>query len=76
MVWKIYKWYEEIHKIDLEAEDAKNEELEKYLENIITLKKEIKAETKVPLSYMGEYYDLIMHLELIISKINIKLVTK
>ena len=73
---KIYKWYEQIHKIDLEAEDAKNEELEKYLENIITLKKEIKAETKVPLSYMGEYYDLIMHLELIISKINIKLVTK
>ena len=72
---KIYKWYEQIHKIDLEAEDAKNEELEKYLENIITLKKEIKAETKVPLSYMGEYYDLIMHLELIISKINIKLVT-
>ena len=70
---KIYKWYEEIHKIDLEAEDAKNEELEKYLENIITLKKEIKAETKVPLSYMGEYYDLIMHLELIISKINMKL---
>ena len=73
---KIYKWYEQIHKIDLDAEDAKNEELEKYLENIITLKKEIKAETKVPLSYMGEYYDLIMHLELIISKINIKLVTK
>ena len=70
---KIYKWYEEIHKIDLEAEDAKNEELEKYLEKIIALKKEIKAETKVPLSYMGEYYDLIMHLELIISKINMKL---
>ena len=70
---KIYKWYEEIHKIDLEAEDAKNEELKKYLEKIIALKKEIKAETKVPLSYMGEYYDLIMHLELIISKINMKL---
>ena len=70
---KIYKWYEKIHKIDLEAEDAKNEELKKYLEKIIALKKEIKAETKVPLSYMGEYYDLIMHLELIISKINMKL---
>ena len=70
---KIYKWYEEIHKIDLEAEDAKKEELKKYLEKIIALKKEIKAETKVPLSYMGEYYDLIMHLELIISKINMKL---
>ena len=69
---KIYKWYEEIQKIDLEVEDAKDEDLNKYLEKITTLKKEIKAETKVPLSYMGEYYDLIMHLELIISKINIR----
>ena len=41
--------------------------------NYPVVKKEIKAETKVPLSYMGEYYDLIMHLELIISKINMKL---
>ncbi|MBU0924346.1 TAXI family TRAP transporter solute-binding subunit [bacterium] len=73
---KIYKWYEEIQKIDLEVEDVKNENLDKYLEKITALKKEIKAETKVPLSYMGEYYDLIMHLELIISKINIRLVTK
>jgi uncharacterized protein len=73
---KIYKWYEEIQKIDLEVEDVKNENLGKYLEKITALKKEIKAETKVPLSYMGEYYDLIMHLELIISKINIRLVTK
>jgi uncharacterized protein len=73
---KIYKWYEEIQKIDLEVEDAKNEELTQHLEKITALKKEIKSETKVPLSYMGEYYDLIMHLELIISKINIRLVTK
>jgi TRAP transporter TAXI family solute receptor len=72
---KIYKWYEEIQKIDLEVEDAKYEELGKYLEKITSLKREIKAETKVPLSYMGEYYDLIMHLELIISKINMKLAT-
>lgn len=67
---KIYKWYEELQKIDLKMENANNNEIQKYLEDIITLKKEIKNETKVPLSYMGEYYDLIMHLELIITKIN------
>lgn len=70
---KIYKWYEEIQKIDLQVEDANNDELQICLKDIITLKKEIKNETKVPLSYMGEYYDLIMHLELIISKIDTKL---
>ena len=43
------------------------------IEELEELKREIKEETKVPLSYMGEYYDLIMHLELIISKANIKI---
>jgi len=70
---KIYKWYEEIHKIDLIAEYESQYKLQDCLTQITILKKEIKQETKVPLSYMGEYYDLIMHLELIISKINTKL---
>ena len=70
---KIYKWYEQIHKIDLIAEYESQDKLQDCLTQITILKKEIKQETKVPLSYMGEYYDLIMHLELIISKINTKL---
>lgn len=73
---KIYKWYKQIQKIDLLSEDVKNEDLQNYLKEISKLKHEIKAETKVPLSYMGEYYDLIMHLELIITKINSKLTAK
>ena len=70
---KIYKWYEQIHKIDLIAEYESQDKLQDCLTQITLLKQEIKQETKVPLSYMGEYYDLIMHLELIISKINMKL---
>ena len=70
---KIYKWYEQIHKIDLIAEYESQDKLQDCLTQITILKKEIKQETYVPLSYMGEYYDLIMHLELIISKINTKL---
>jgi TRAP transporter TAXI family solute receptor len=72
---KIYKWYDQIQEIDLKVESASHEELQTNLQKITKLKKEIKKETKVPLSYMGEYYDLIMHLELIISKINLKLAT-
>ena len=70
---KIYKWYEQIHKIDLVVEYESHAKLKDCLTQITILKKEIKQETKVPLSYMGEYYDLIMHLEFIISKINMKL---
>jgi uncharacterized protein len=72
---KIYKWYDQIQEIDLKVESASHEELQTNLQKITKLKKEIKKETKVPLSYMGEYYDLIMHLELIISKINLRLAT-
>jgi len=72
---KIYRWYDEVQNIDLSLErKATKEELEEKLCEIEALKKEIKLETKVPLSYMGEYYDLIMHIELIISKINLRIV--
>lgn len=70
---KIYKWYKQIQAIDLLFENAEEEELKKCLKDITKLRSEIKAETKVPLSYMGEYYDLIMHLELLITKIDLKI---
>jgi TRAP transporter TAXI family solute receptor len=72
---KIYRWYDEVQELDLALEGLGKEELKNKLVEIEELKKEIKQETKVPLSYMGEYYDLIMHLELIISKVNIKINT-
>lgn len=73
---KIYKWYKQIQKIDLLSENARKEDLENYLNEVVKLRHEIKAETKVPLSYMGEYYDLIMHLELVITRIDSKITTK
>jgi len=73
---KIYRWYDEVQGLDLSLEQLKTkEELKRKLLEIEELKKEIKDETKVPLSYMGEYYDLIMHIELIITKINLKIST-
>lgn len=70
---KIYRWYDELQSIDLSLEGLEKEELKKKLIELEKLKKEIKEDTKVPLSYMGEYYDLIMHIELIISKTNIRI---
>lgn len=70
---KIYRWYDEVQELDLSLDGCSKEELKGKLEELEELKREIKEETKVPLSYMGEYYDLIMHLELIISKANIKI---
>ena len=70
---KIYRWYDEVQDLDLSLDKANKEQLIQKLSELEKLKKEIKDETKVPLAYMSEYYDLIMHLELIISKASTKL---
>ncbi|MGA1932091.1 TAXI family TRAP transporter solute-binding subunit [Arcobacter sp. YIC-464] len=70
---KIYRWYDVLQDLDLSLDKSSKEELIEKLSQLEELKREIKDETKVPLAYMGEYYDLIMHLELIISKANMKL---
>lgn len=72
---KIYKWYDEVQELDLSLDGCNKEQLKDKLQELENLKREIKDETKVPLAYMGEYYDLIMHLELIISKANLRIAT-
>ncbi len=69
---KIYKWYESLNELDKKIPSMTKEELEKsttYLEN---LKIEIQDETKVPLAFMGEYYNLIMHVDLILNRLHKK----
>lgn len=70
---KIYTWYKRLQEYDMALDKLEEKELKSKIQELEDLHKEIKAETKVPLSYMGEYYDLIIHLELIISKANEKL---
>ncbi|WP_419763880.1 MAG: TAXI family TRAP transporter solute-binding subunit [Arcobacter sp.] len=69
---KIFRWYKILNSIDKQINTATFEELEKFNEEIKELNVEIQEETKVPLSYMGEYYDLMVHLELIQNKIKTK----
>ncbi|WP_321468860.1 TAXI family TRAP transporter solute-binding subunit [Halarcobacter sp.] len=67
---KIYRWYEEIREIDNEIDKASKTILDDYLKDIEKLREEISKETKVPLSFMGEYYNLQLHLDHIDSKIH------
>jgi len=65
---KIFKWYKKVDKINKQLnQDTKNkEELSKELEE---LKSEIIKKTDVSPSYKGEYYNLIMHIEMLKNKI-------
>lgn len=58
---KIYKWYEEVREIDNKIEELDKKDLNIELEKIEKLRIEISKETKVPLSFMGEYYNLQLH---------------
>lgn len=66
---KIYKWYDEVNKIDRKLPTMNKEELISTSKQLDILKIEIQKETKVPLSFMGEYYNLIMHMDMILNKI-------
>jgi predicted nucleic acid-binding Zn-ribbon protein len=65
---KIYRWYEKLDIINRKINN--NENLEMIKKEIETLKDEIQTKTQVPLSYKGEYYNLIVHIELLETKIN------
>jgi TRAP transporter TAXI family solute receptor len=60
---KIYKWYEKLDSIYSTEFDDHNEAIEK----LNNLKTEVQQHTKVPLAYKGEYYDLLLHIDLIIK---------
>ena len=66
---KIYRWYEQINKIDKELSNLDKNRIKEELKKLENLRIEIGNETKVPLSYMGEYYNLQLHIDHIINKI-------
>lgn len=70
---KIYRWYETINSIDKKIIITSYNELKSFQEELANLRIEIQKETKVPLSFMGEYYNLMMHLDLIQNKIKTRI---
>jgi TRAP transporter TAXI family solute receptor len=66
---KIYRWYEEVREIDKSLENLSVLDYQNELEKLEKLRHEISKETKVPLSFMGEYYNLQLHIEHIKDKI-------
>ncbi len=70
--YKIYKWYGKLNKIDKNIEFMDLPEVQNSILKIKELQKEIKEQTNIPLSYMGEYYNLQLHIDLILKKLNNK----
>lgn len=69
---KIFRWYKRVQRIELMLELSDSTNLEEIKTELDELKIEVKAKTKVPLSYMGEYYNLLLHIELLEKKLSDK----
>lgn len=67
---KIYTWYTELRRIDQKAINGMSaEEARETLSSLQHLEQQI-AYVGVPLSYMEEYYNLRLHLNLVRSRVN------
>ena len=64
---KIFKWYEKLDNINEKIINKEDKNL--IIKNMNILKDEIETKTHVPLAYKGEYYNLIVHIELLDNKI-------
>ena len=67
---KIYKWYKKVNELDKKLKTLNKEELKIELKKLEDLQLTIQEHTNVPMSFMGEYYNLLIHVELVINKIN------
>ncbi len=66
---RIFRWYDKLDAINkkLHNDSVDPKELQKELDD---LKAQVDRKVDVPLSYKGEYYNLIVHLELLQNKLD------
>lgn len=67
--FKIFKWYEVLKEVDSRVTQLKDDEINEEIARVTKLLYEVKDQTDVPLSYMGEYYDLQLHINLVLEKL-------
>ncbi len=65
---RIYRWYVLLRQMDQQVEGNHKELFAKQLKALQTMESELET-IKVPLSYMEEFYNLRLHLELVKRKI-------
>ena len=64
---KIYKWYDDLEQIEKISLDQ--ELLPEKIHKLQKLQQEVNEHTDVPLSYMGELYDLKLHIDNVLVRL-------
>ncbi len=68
--FKIFRWYSKLSEIDQKVKKMSDlSVIEKEIEQMKALQHEIIEQVSVPLSYMGEFYALRMHIQLVVARL-------
>jgi len=65
---KIYRWYDLLNDLDRRLPSLSKDEIKLEIIKFQEFQLEITDNTKIPLSYMGEYYNLKIHINFILEK--------
>ena len=68
---KIYKWYKKLDRLEYK-DSLTQSNIESNIKELVKLKNEVQEQTKVPLSYKGEYYNLLLHIDLVVKGLTLK----
>ncbi|MDM8557338.1 TAXI family TRAP transporter solute-binding subunit [Candidatus Parabeggiatoa sp. HSG14] len=69
--FKIFRWYGILREVDSKIHDLTDlKEIEEESKRIKALQKELIEQVSVPLSYMGEFYGLRMHMKLVLEQLD------
>lgn len=66
--WKIYRWYKTLNTIEEESGEYDADQRRAAVATLENAMQDIRT-VDVPLSYRREYYDLLQHFELVLSKL-------
>ena len=76
--YRIYRWYDRLMQLDIKiqtilANNAQNQSkmLEAIEQELLTIEAKANQTTNVPLSYMGEFYNLRTHMNLVLDRLKV-----
>lgn len=68
--YRIYRWYQFVRKVEQGIDSYSIAEIDRNVEELRDLLKELTDSMRVPLFYLADFYNLRLHINLVINRLN------